>query len=90
MINELCKAATWESCAPEEEVESGTRLAIDLEADFILRVLMGLAAAALHREPKTEGLWVSDAGWIAVWTRNDMILPLVTRCKYMGPGSTTR
>ena len=75
-MNELCKVATWESCAPEEEVESRTRLAIDLEADFILRVLMGLAAAALHREPKTEGLWVSDAGCIAVWNRSDMIFTL--------------
>ena len=29
-------------------MESRTRLVIDLEADFILRVLMGLAAADLH------------------------------------------
>ena len=64
-------------------MESRSRLVIDLEADFILRVFMGLAAAAPHREPNTEGLWVSDAGWIAAWNRNDMIIPLVKRCKYM-------
>ena len=27
---------------------------------------------------------VSDASWIAVWNRNDMIIPLVTRCTYDG------